>query len=84
MNTVPQRREAASFRFQPLLLKRLRENAAKENRSLNNYVESILLEAVFRPNDDTLEAMKEAKEGKYAGVLDLSSDAAFYNSIKDA
>ena len=46
--------------------------AKKENRSLNNYVESVLLDAVYRkPNEETLTAMKDAKENENLETLDL-------------
>lgn len=37
-------RRPASFRLRADLLEGLKRNAARENRTLNNYVESVLLE----------------------------------------
>lgn len=34
------------------------------------------------PNNDTLDALKEAKEGKYAGTIDTSSMEAFLKSCE--
>ena len=58
-------RKPASFRLRADLLERLKRNAARENRTLNNYVESVLLGIVFdEPNEVTKAAIKEAKSGK--------------------
>ena len=44
-------RRPASFRLRADLLERLKRNAARENRTLNNYVESVLLDIVYdEPN----------------------------------
>ena len=40
---------------------RLRQNAARENRTLNNYVESVLLDVVYHePNATTRAAIKDS------------------------
>ena len=58
-------RRPTSFRLRADLLDGLRRNAKRENRTLNNYVESILLDIVYRePNDVTKAAMEEAMSGK--------------------
>ena len=65
------------------IAKRLKIEARKENRSLNNYVESVLLDAVYRePNEETLAAMKEAKDGKNLTKVDTSSLEAFLKSLE--
>ena len=52
------------FRLPVELIERLRQLAKRENRSLNNYVETLLLDAAYRePNDTTIAAMKEAQSG---------------------
>lgn len=72
MDTVALNRKQTAFRLRTYLLERLKVVARKENRSLNNYVESVLLDAVYRePNEETLAAMKEAKENKNLETLDL-------------
>ena len=74
MNTVAFDRKQTAFRLRADLLDRLKAAARKENRSLNNYVESVLLDAVYRePNEETLAAMKEAKENKNLETLDLDN-----------
>ena len=57
--------------------------AEKENRSLNNYVESVLLDAVYRePNEETLAAMKDAKENGNLETLDLDNFEKYVESLK--
>ena len=73
-------RKPASFRLRTDLLERLRRNAARENRTLNNYVESVLLDIVYHePNETTKLAIAEARSGKnpnkvYDNVEDLLND----------
>jgi len=50
-------RRQVSFRLRADLLERLKRNAALQNRSLNSYVESILLNVVY--NDPNLFATNE-------------------------
>lgn len=72
MNTIAVDRKQTAFRLRTDLLDRLKVAAMKENRSLNNYVESVLLDAVYRePNEETLAAMKDAKENGNLETLDL-------------
>lgn len=55
-------RKPASFRLRTDLLERLRRNAIRQNRTLNNYVESLLLDFVYNePNDTTRAAIEEAR-----------------------
>ena len=54
-----------SFRLDSQLLERLRVLARRNNRSLNNYVETALFDVAYHePNDETLEAIKEVRSGK--------------------
>ena len=72
MNTIAVDRKQTAFRLRTDLLDRLKVAAKKENRSLNNYIESVLLDAVYRePNEETLAAMKDAKENGNLETLDL-------------
>ena len=72
------KRKQTSFRLSTDLLKRLQIAARRENRSLNNFVESTLIDAVYNiPNDETLAAIDEARSGKYAGTIDTNSMEAF-------
>lgn len=70
METVIERKQTA-FRLSIDLLERLKEAATKENRSLNNYVESVLMDVVYnRPNKITLKAMQEARINDSLDTLD--------------
>ncbi|MGN0205684.1 MAG: ribbon-helix-helix protein, CopG family [Muribaculaceae bacterium] len=80
---VPKKNQ--SFRLPVELIERLRQLAKRENRSLNNFVETLLLEAAYcEPNDETLSAMKEAQSGKLRNTtpLDLSSIEAMERSME--
>ena len=73
MATVIERKQTA-FRLSTSLLNKLREAAERENRSLNNYVESVLMDAVSsNPNKLTLAAMKEARENRDLETLDANN-----------
>ena len=83
MNTVAFDRKQTAFRLRTDLLDRLKVAAKKENRSLNYYVESVLLDAVYRePNEETLAAMKDAKENRNLETLDLDNFEKFIESLK--
>lgn len=83
MNTVAVDRKQTAFRLRTDLLDRLKVAAKKENRSLNNFVESVLLDAVYRePNEETLTAMKDAKENGNLETLDLDSFEKYVESLK--
>lgn len=63
-----------AFRFDRDLIRRLKIKAKKENRSLNNYVETVLMDIVYdEPNDDTIQAIKEARSGKALERLDVDN-----------
>lgn len=73
-----------SFRLSLELVERLKQLAKRQNRSLNNYVETVLLEAAYHePNAVTLAAMKEAESGALNNVpsLDMSSIEAMEKSM---
>ena len=78
-------KKPTAFRLNEWLLNRLKEEAKKNNRSLNNYVECILMDSVyFEPNAETLEALREAKERNYTGrkKVDTSSVEAMIKSLE--
>ena len=61
-----------AFRFDKELIRRLKIKAKKENRSLNNYVETVLMDIVYdEPNDETIEAINEVRSGKNLEKLDM-------------
>lgn len=73
-----------SFRLSVELIDRLRQLAKLQNRSLNNYVETLLLDAAYcEPNEITLAAMKETQSGSLRNTapLDLSSVEAMERSM---
>lgn len=72
--TIVIERKQTAFRLSTSLLNKLREAAERENRSLNNYVESVLMDAVFsNPNKLTLAAMKEARENRDLETLEVNN-----------
>ena len=77
-------KKAHVFRLPVYLLERLKELAAKDRRSLNNYVEGILLDALYHePNEVTLQAMKEVESHALDNEphIDLSSIEAMDRSL---
>ena len=71
METTVERKQT-SFRLRTDLLKRMKNEASKEHRSLNDFVESILMDNLyFQPNETTLAAMREAESGVQLEDLDL-------------
>ena len=77
-------RKQTSFRLREDLLQILQEQAKKANRSLNNFVESTLMDAVYsEPNEETIAAIEAARSGKYAGTIDASSFEAFMKSLNE-
>ena len=73
-----------SFRLSVELIDRLKQLAKRQNCSLNNYVETVLLDAAYHePNAVTLAAMKEAESDAMNDVapLDMSSIDAMEKSM---
>ena len=72
METIVRRQ--TSFRLSEELLERLKIEANKVNRSLNSFVENALMELVYkRPNQATMDAIKEAQSGEELETLDLEN-----------
>ena len=77
-------RKQTSFRLREDLLQILQEQAKKTNRSLNNFVESTLMDAMYsEPNEETVAAINEARSGKYLGTIDTTNFDSFLKSIND-
>lgn len=77
-------RKQTSFRLREDLLQILQEHAKKANRSLNNFVESTLMDAMYsEPNAETIAAINEARSGKYAGTIDTTDFDSFMKSVND-
>ena len=75
-------RTQTAFRLSTELLKRLKTEARKQNRSLNNFVESVLMDAVYRiPNAQTMAAVKEAREDENLETINLDNLEEFIESL---
>ena len=73
-----------SFRLSVDLIDKLKQLAKRQNRSLNNYVETLLLDAAYHePNPTTLAAMREAESDIMNNVspLDMSSIESMEKSM---
>lgn len=76
-------RKPTMFRLKTDLVERLKIAAKRENRSLNNYVESILMDVMYHePNAETIAAIEEAKRGNDLSLVDTSSFDAFCKSLE--
>lgn len=81
MNTAVATKKQTAFRLDGDLLERLRVKARRENRSLNNYVERVLMAVAYdEPNEITIGAMKEAMTGR-GEELDLARWDEFIASL---
>ena len=81
METIVERKQT-SFRLRTDLLKRMEKEASKENRSLNDFVESILMDNMdFQPNETTLAAMREAESGVELEELDVDNFIEYVKSL---
>ena len=81
METTVERKQT-SFRLRTDLLKRMKNEASKEHRSLNDLVESILMDNMyFQPNETTLAAMREAESGVELEELDLDHFDEYIKSL---
>ena len=77
-------KKATMFRLSTDLLDRLKEMAKREHRSLNNFVECILLDVAYNePNDITKAAIEEVRSGKIwdEPSVDTSSVEAMIKSM---
>ena len=75
-------RTQTAFRLSNELLRRLKTEARKQNRSLNNFVESVLMDAVYRnPNAKTMAAVKEARENDNLETINLDNLEEFIESL---
>ena len=75
-------RTQTAFRLSNELLKRLKIEARKQNRSLNNFVESVLMDAVYRtPNTKTMAAVNEARENDNLEAINLDNLEGFIESL---
>lgn len=71
-----------AFRFDRDLVRRLKAKAKKENRSLNNYVETVLMDIVYdEPNEATAAAIEEARSGGTLEKLDVDKFDELVSSL---
>lgn len=64
-----------TFRIDKELLEKIRAKAKAANRSLNNYVECLLMEkAQEEPNTTTLKAMRDAENNVNLEKVEKASD----------
>ena len=71
-----------AFRLDSELLRRLKALAKRENRSLNNYVETVLMDVAYdEPNDETLEALNEVSGGGQLQKLDVENLEEFVEAL---
>lgn len=81
MDAVIDRKQTA-FRLSCDLLDKLKEAATRENRSLNNYVESVLMDVVYNnPNKLTIKAMREAREKRELETLNSENLETLISSL---
>lgn len=77
-------RKPVSFRLNVDLLEELKRKAASANRSLNNYVESVLLDDVYNePNEETRAAIEEVKSGRNPKKVYSSVDEMFNDILNE-
>ena len=63
--TITSEKTTTSFRLNRDLVERLRSMARRNNRSLNNFVVTVLYDVAYNePNEETIEAINEARSGK--------------------
>lgn len=75
-------KKAHVFRFSAFLLEKLKELAKNDRRSLNNYVEGLLIDAVYTElNETSRKSLEDAKAGRTFGPVDTSSVEAMLRSM---
>ena len=74
-------KKLTAFRLDSNLLDMLKSAAKREHRSLNNFVECLLMDATYtEPNEETIE---EARAGKNLKKVDTSSFENFIKSCSE-
>lgn len=78
------KRKQTSFRLRTDLLDDLRIVARRENRTLNNFVESLLLDYIYNePNEVTKAAIEEAMSGKNRNKFYTDVDEMFNDILNE-
>ena len=79
---ITNEKTTTSFRLNSDLVERLRSMARRNNRSLNNFVETILFDVAYNePNDETIEAINEARSGKKMDRFDMAELDAMISAL---
>lgn len=77
-------KKLTAFRLNNDLLDMLKSAAKREHRSLNNFVECLLMDAMYsEPNEETKAAIEEARAGKDLKTIDTSSFENFLKSCSE-
>lgn len=77
-------KKLTAFRLDCNLLDVLKSAAKREHRSLNNFVECLLMDAMYtEPNEETKAAIEEARAGKNLKKVDTSSFENFIKSCSE-
>lgn len=70
------------FRLREGLVDRLKQLAARDNISLNNYVETILMDVAYNtPNATSRAAINEAQDDKKLTTVNMDSYESFLKSL---
>ena len=78
------RRKQTSFRLRTDLLEEMKNAAKKENRTLNNYLESLLLNYFYNePNEVTIAAIEEAMSGHNRNKVYTNIDEMFDDILNE-
>jgi len=78
------RRKQTSFRLRTDLLEEMKNAAKKENRTLNNYLESLLLNYFYNePNEVTKAAIEEAMSGHNKNKVYTNIDEMFDDILNE-
>ena len=76
-------RKPTMFRLREELVDKLKQLAARNNRSLNNYVETILMEIAYNtPNELTRKANAEAQDDSNLTTVSMDSFDSFMQSLE--
>ncbi len=77
-------RKQTSFRLRTDLLEFMKEDAERQNRTLNNFLESLLLDYYYNePNEVTKAAIEEAMSGRNRNKVYDSVDEMFADLLND-
>ncbi len=78
------RRKQTSFRLRTDLLEEMKTAAERENRTLNNYLESLLLNYFYNePNEVTKAAIDEAMSGHNRNKVYTNIDEMFDDILNE-